>query len=354
MENLLSNVHYHRISLASTFIQSIIEKASHHLLVTNLQGDVYGSVQTNEHVYVLEQSGDEHFIYEMTPETKEMRIFFFGKSDQLYELDPVKLYEQVSETADGLTWKGNLVQGKPFGYGYLEDQQGVSFEGFMVDGKKLYGRVWESGKCCSSCWCDDRITGFETVCTMDGKVEWEGYCIRGEKTDDDSPHPSFCHSQQQHYYVPDNSCNEVHSLHFNGFVVNLETMIIGKNSFQNAHSLVLSCPRLKSIQIGEQCFCSEAPFQVIKISDCPHLETIDIQQDSFVFYEQFILFDLPKLKNLTLGSRFCKHAHSFYCRSRTRVDCSVRSPFFRIHLSKGQGIPGYSQPPIGEYRCDIS
>ena len=93
MENLLSNVHYHRISLASTFIQSIIKMASHHLLVTNLQGDVYGSVQTSEHVYVLEQSGNKYFIYELTPETKEMRIFFFGKSDQLYELDPVKLYE---------------------------------------------------------------------------------------------------------------------------------------------------------------------------------------------------------------------------------------------------------------------
>lgn len=338
----LSEFVYHNKAVASDFLNRILDLQGHSLIVTDLVNNItYGSISNGESVYVMEQSKDTHFIYVMSPSKHSMNVLFYTNDNMLCELDPVQPVQSSYHLPDGLKWNGECYKSHPYGFGRIFDNQRVVFEGFMINESKLYGREYASPHWYEGCWCYKQKTGFGTY-TMDGHVEREEYLNRGEPLDGDGQSPSHCHSRMRCYAVPKNCAVEIQFLHFD-WMATLERITIGSNSLQKTRKLEISCPRLKSIMIGKCCFSSEANDQIVKIHDCPHLESFSVERHSFVFFEQFIIFNLPHLEHLTLGNHFCMIGHSFYCRSTTLCELSSRSPIVRDNLARGQGFSGDSQ-----------
>lgn len=63
-------------------------------------------------------------------------------------------------------------------------------------------------------------------------------------------------------------------------------------------------PKLKSIEIGENCFSSNSTNSELSVTDCPVLDSLNIGNHSFSDFKTFTISNNPLLRSLTMGS-FC-------------------------------------------------
>lgn len=63
-------------------------------------------------------------------------------------------------------------------------------------------------------------------------------------------------------------------------------------------------PKLKSIEIGENCFSSNSANSQLLVTDCPALDSLNIGNHSFSDFKTFSISNNPMLRSLTMGS-FC-------------------------------------------------
>ena len=63
-------------------------------------------------------------------------------------------------------------------------------------------------------------------------------------------------------------------------------------------------PKLKSIEIGENCFSSNSANSQLLVTDCPALDSLNIGNHSFSDFKTFSISNNPLLRSLTMGS-FC-------------------------------------------------
>ena len=63
-------------------------------------------------------------------------------------------------------------------------------------------------------------------------------------------------------------------------------------------------PKLKSIEIGENCFSSNSANSQLLVTDCPVLDSLNIGNHSFSDFKTFSISNNAMLRSLTMGS-FC-------------------------------------------------
>ena len=195
---------------------------------------------------------------------------------------------------NGERWEGDVLDGKTYGWGVLYDADNqMLYEGFKLDsyfegyGKMYYSDIhlveYEGGM-----WNNERW-GKGTLYDRNGKVVYDG-----EWLDTD------------HWYtklVVDDYCDFLGRLH-NG----VEELIV-KDDIQIEEEMVHLdfhyVQKLRVLKIQTDCFCNVS---VVKLIGMKALESVEIEDDSFVVEEQtedesgLYVKDCPRLKEFKIGA----------------------------------------------------
>ena len=241
---------------------------------------------------------------------------------ELLEVEGVDLNELqhnqiVDLSVEGDRWEGDVLNGKPYGWGVLFDREGsMVYEGFRIDGKNVcYGRTYysdiprveyEGG------WCDGVRWGRGVQYDRNGVVVYDGEWLnddRLEKRVEVTSASVLLHNHVEELRVSNGCCNEegLKELDLRGFVnlrelrvgikcfeyvkkVNicglkeLERMIVGSRSFtkqkdkwlneKDGRFYLKNCPKLRELRItGIRSF---SDYSVIEIENVDALEVIEI------------------------------------------------------------------------------
>ena len=126
----------------------------------------------------------------------------------------------------------------------------------------------------------------------------------------------------KHIEIGNDCFGKVRVFDLNG-LSELESVVIGENSFRisgdersDGSYRIVNCPKLKSIQIGDESFRDYHSFE---LNNLPSLQSIDIGEDSFEYAASFSLTglidgfeftDLPQLQSVVLGEDAFRYVHS--------------------------------------------
>ena len=242
------------------------------------------------------------------------------------DLSEMKRNEILDLSVEGDRWEGDVLDGKPYGWGVLFDKEGsMVYEGFRIDEKNVcYGRKYYSdisrleyeGE-----WCDGVRWGRGAQYDRNGVVVYDGKWLNGarlEKRIEVTSASVLLHNHVEELRVSNGCCNEegLKELDFRGFVnlrkwsvgnkcfdsveevklmglSELESVEIGMNSFTkykngfgdnpNRHFYLKNCPKLKSLMVGRYSF---SDYTVIEIENVDALEVIamgDVKEKSCIF-----------------------------------------------------------------------
>ena len=242
----------------------------------------------------------------------------------VYDGDDWKENEQdgvncIDLDVNGRRWEGGVKNGKPFGYGVVYDEEGrKEYEGFMVDGVKMgYGieyyndieRVKYKG-----CFFDGKRFGKGVLYDRNGLVDNDGLWKNDE--------PCLNHfdgkvidSYSESIVIPDSSFRNVESFIFHSFFHLLAHIVIGNKCFRKVRVFELDgLGELESVVIGRYSFWingDERSDGSYRIVNCPKLKSIQIGDNSFIDYHSFELNNLPSLQSMNIGEWCFRYAPSF-------------------------------------------
>ena len=268
-------------------------------------GREHGVWRKEEKCYAIKRSDKENRVVVADLKTHEMRV---------YDGDEWKENEQ-----DGVGCIDLDVNGKPFGYGVMYDEEGKKeYEGFMVDGAKMgYGieyysdieRVKYRG-----CFYEGKRFGRGALFGRNGIMEYDGLWKNGESYSnqhDTNTIDNTTESVDIHY----NSYNNEKTLILPFFLCSLKRIVIGDDCFGKVRVFELNgLDELESVVIGKDSFRiddKERNDGSYRIVNCPKLKSIQIGYHSFNDYHSFELNNLSSLQSIYIGDYCFRYAPSF-------------------------------------------
>lgn len=215
--------------------------------------------------------------------------------------------------SDFLTWEGELIDGRPCGWGNLYDEsKNLTYNGFVYQNCNLYGHVYDSasGKLVySGCLLNGVYYG-KGVAMSGGSdtgsmVEW----IHGESTfprnietppgtlNEESIHSLVVELTIGHDSFYNSSITDVHFLYFS----KLTELTIQNNCFLYATECIIAhCPLLQVVHIADNCFSSDGiqgTSRFFAIHHCSSLSRISFGKRSFPSFNHFSLSNLSNLRS---------------------------------------------------------
>ena len=274
-----------------------------------------GVWKKEEKCYAIKRGDEENRVVVVDLKTHEMRVYD-GDDWKENEQDGV---DCIDLGVSGKRWEGGVRDGKPFGYGVMFDEEGKKeYEGFMVDGVKMgYGieyysdieRVKYEG-----CFYEGIRFGRGVLYDRNGIMENNGlwkndstYCdqLDGNRID--------CHTEL--VSINDGSFNEVKSFILHSFIHSLKRIAIGNKCFGKVRVFELDgLDELESVEIGKESFRisgDERNDGSCRIVNCPKLKSIQIGDESFSDCHSFELNNLPSLQSIYMGEWCFHYAPSF-------------------------------------------
>ena len=283
-------------------------------------GDTFGVIRLNRYCLSIDWLSNSYMVIMVDMVTKNMIVFRNGKwivvqySKEIIDLD-----------ANGRRWEGSIINGKPFGYGVIYDEEGrIEYEGFVIDNKKAcygieyysdIGRVKYEG-----CYHVSRF-GKGVLYDRNGVVEYDGLWK------DDEPYSSSfdgrtIDSQTESIAIPSKSFNESELFTLHSFIHSLKRLMIGDDCFGSVRLFELDgLSELESVVIGKFSFTIGKDWNIIKTSErsdgacrivnCPTLQSIRIGDYSFGDYHSFELSNLPSLQSIDIGRDCFEYTPSF-------------------------------------------
>ena len=188
-----------------------------------------------------------------------------------------------------------MVNGMKTGYGieYYNDIERIEYEGCFYDGKRF---------------------GKGVVYDRNGIMEYNGLWKNDEvyfRNSNDSTIDNHTIS----FRINDDSFNEVKSFILHSFFHLLAHIVIGNECFGKVRVFELDgLGELESVIIGQKSFMisgSERRDGSCRIVNCPKLQSIQIGNESFRDYHSFELNNLPSLQSIDIGENCFKYAPSF-------------------------------------------
>ena len=258
-----------------------------------------------------------------------------GSGKELNEMDLSELKKNaiIDFQVEGKRWEGGLLKDKLFGYGCMYDENGLEYEGWLIDGKKrCYGiEYWSDIGLMKYCGCyynemkngygvlydrnemieyeglfkdDHPITGVAGVATAENRrVEWKDDC------------ELLIDSRAESLTIADDFKKPNLSLMImNCPLMSLKQIKIGNNCMTKAIRFVIDgFTELETLKIGKKCF--ELDDDIIEqskcvIKDCYQLSEIHIGESSFFWYEYIELKDLPSLISVRFDDHVFEYFHS--------------------------------------------
>ena len=208
----------------------------------------------------------EHFDYNL--KTKELKMSKIDNSESEFISVSNSIIESncvIDISIDGKRWEGSCVNGSPFGYGSLFNSSNLLiYQGVMIrDKKECFGIEFYPDLSqieYIGCYWNNERHGFGMLYDRKGELLYEGDWLCGSSDYDKNvilkgiDNDEMVHSLI-HELVIDEECGCYYDgdLRLCGFV-NLERIVVKKNSFQNVNSLEISdnsVLRSIEIEVGE-------------------------------------------------------------------------------------------------------
>ena len=285
-----------------------MESAS--LFVTDTTtGTMHGVLQSNNRYFSVDWLENDSQSIMVDMDSKEMIVYRNGE-----RVDTQCAEEVIDLDINGRRWEGRMMEGQPFGYGVIYDEEGrKEYEGFMIDGMKTcYGIEYYSDierMKYEGCYNNDMRFGIGILYGRNGVVEYD------DLWKDDEPYSSLSDGRTidnhtESIAIPNKSFNESKSFIPLFFLHSLKRIVIGNECFGMVRSFELDgLTELESVVIGQYDFRisnSKRSDGTCRIVNCPKLKSIQIGDYSFSDYHSFELNFLPSLQSIDIGERcFC-------------------------------------------------
>lgn len=198
----------------------------------------------------------------------------------------------------GRRWEGEILNGQPFGFGHMYDENNiVVYEGFMINGKlECFGITFYPDTNTveyKGMFINGNRHGKGDLYDKEGELIYAGYWSFGNPILSDLIVGNFeneelIHNLVNELRIGDDCYTTVQDIRLINYT-NLQTIKIGDNSFKSAtHFILNNCNELKSIQIGVNSFsCMKRCIDASKkdgqfaILNCSKLQEIVIRKFSF-------------------------------------------------------------------------
>ena len=233
------------------------------------------------------------------------------------DLSEMKRNEILDLSVEGDRWEGDVLNGKPYGWGVLYDKEGsMVYEGFRIDEKNVcYGRKYYSdisrleyeGE-----WCDGVRWGRGAQYDRNGVVVYEGEWLnddRLEKRIEVTSASVLLHNHIEELCVSDECCNgrDLTELDLSGFV-SLRELKVGNNCFDSVEEVrLIGLSEFESVVIGESSFTKYKnwygtdPNRHFYLKNCPKLKSLKMGRYSFSDYTVIEIENVDALEVIEMG-----------------------------------------------------
>ena len=208
------------------------------------------------------------------------------------DVKEVKHNEIVDLSVNGDRWEGDVLNGRPCGWGILYDKNNhKAYEGFRIKAMNVcYGRKYYADISIIEYegeWYNGVRWGRGTQCDRNGNVVYDGEWLFDKPLEAIlvlSTGKKWLHNRVEELIVNDNCCNEE----------------------QWCELCLEHLPRLRKLGVGDHCFKKVKRMEVVKLRD---LESVVIGKNSFTNISSsskpgqlmFRLSGCPKLRELRVG-----------------------------------------------------
>ena len=267
---------------------------------------------------MIAESGDKGVI---VVDLDKRRLLKVNEGD----LSGVKHNEIVDLNEDGDRWEGDVLNGKPCGWGVLYNKDNfVMYEGFRVDdlnvcyGRSYYAdvsRIEYEGEICEGLrW------GEGTQYDRNGDVVYEGKWVNDEHDYKVVTVQFFepFHSLIEQLVVSDYNCNREETTVFDLSVMpSLKSLKVGNKCFIRVKEVrIVGLKELESVVIGEKCFTryevrESNPNHHFYLKNCPKLKSLKIGSLSFCDYTVCEIENVDALEVIKIG-KLKKESSNFY------------------------------------------
>lgn len=226
------------------------------------------------------------------------------------DLSEVKHNEIADLNVNGDRWEGDVVNGKPCGWGVFYDRDNhMTYEGFRIDGTNVcYGRSFfgdVGGVEYEGEWCEGRRWWRGTQYDRKGGVLFDGKWL-----DDISlignariVGNNFVCNRTERLFVRKNSGNQLEGGILDlSFLTELKELVVSNRSFFFVEEVrVIGLERIESIRIGDECFMQ--PEGRFYLKNCPSLKELRIFGQSFNPYCVCEIEDMEALEIIQIGEQ---------------------------------------------------
>ena len=218
---------------------------------------------------------------------------------------------------DGERWEGDVLDGKPYGWGVLYDNENRRvYEGFRVgDVNVCYGRSYypenqrveyEGGICGGKRW------GRGIQYNRNGKTVFDGEWMNNEHLSRRvvlNEENQLLHNHIEELIVENNSCNgpEWTALDL-GFISKLRLLEVGDECFENVDEVkLIGLSQLEKVVIGQNSFTKKKnswgydPNRHFYLKNCERLRELKIGRYSFSDYSVCEIEKVPSLEMIEMG-----------------------------------------------------
>ena len=253
--------------------------------------------------------------------SRERIVWVDVNKKELLEVEGVNLsglqHNQIVDlSVEGDRWEGDVLDGKPYGWGVLFDKEGTMvYEGFRIDEKNVcYGRryyadiprVEYEGE-----WCDGVRWGRGVLFDRNGVVVYDGEWLnddRLEKRVNITSASMLLHNHVEELRVSDGCCNgrDLTELDLRGFV-NLKKWSVGSNCFDSVDKVkLIGLRELESVVIGMRCFTVACVYGFdsyyhFYVKNCPKLKSLMVGRYSFSDYTVCEIENVDALEVIEMG-----------------------------------------------------
>ena len=233
----------------------------------------------------------------------------------------------VDLSVEGDRWEGDVLDGKPCGWGVLFDKNNERvYEGFRIgEANVCYGRTYYSdiprveyeGE-----WCDGMRWGRGVQYDRNGVVVYDGEWLNDaplEKRVKIRSTSVLLHNCVEELRVIDGCCNEegLKELDLRGFV-NLRELKVGNECIENVNEVkLIGLSELESVEIGKNSFTQHKnssgydPNCHFYLKNCPKLKSLKMGRYSFSDYSVCEIENVNALESIEIGD-LDEASHNFY------------------------------------------
>ena len=237
------------------------------------------------------------------------------ESHELLNVDGIEHAKVLDLSDDGERWEGDVLNGKPCGWGVFYDSENRRvYEGFRMGevnvcyGTRYYSDIqkvdYEGEICEGKRW--GRGTQYDRKGNKVFDGEWMDDKNKIEKQVKVNEENPSLHNRIEELIVENNSCNGREWIVLDlSFMPYLRLLQVGNECFENTKEVkMVGLSQLEKVVIGESCFRRDLEHNTTRhfyLKNCERLRELKMGRLSFIDYSVCEIDNLPSLEVIEMG-----------------------------------------------------